>query len=89
MCEGHGKIAAVPQVVAIVVPPGVANGTTLRLIGAGSRRVDGSAGDIEFRALVGGTAAANSDLLNQFVSDVGLQRPSTTCRKPRCAANVR
>jgi hypothetical protein len=86
MCEGHGKVAAAPEVVAIVVPPGIANGTTLRLTGAGSRRVDGTAGDVEIRVLVGEAEAASSDLLNQFVSEVGLQ---TTPQRNLPQATVR
>ena len=73
MCEGHGKVAGAPEVVAVVVPSGIANGTILRLSGAGSRRVDGSAGDVEIRVLVGEAEAANSDLMSQFVAATGLQ----------------
>ena len=53
MCEGAGNVADAPAQLTITVPSGIANDTTLRLPGAGSRRVAASPGDVLVQVHVG------------------------------------
>ncbi|MBP9084895.1 MAG: hypothetical protein KBG15_02210 [Kofleriaceae bacterium] len=63
MCEGAGKVAEAPTQLTITVPSGINNGTTLRLAGAGSRRIAASPGDVLVQIYVGDAPAFDPALV--------------------------
>ncbi len=53
ICEGVGTLAEVSPQLTVTVPPGTQNQTTLRLVGAGARRIAASPGDVLVQVSVG------------------------------------
>lgn len=66
MCEGAGKVAEAPAQLTITVPSGISNGTTLRLTGAGSRRIAASPGDVLIQVNVGEAPGMDPELAAQL-----------------------
>jgi DnaJ-class molecular chaperone len=66
MCEGAGKVAEAPAQLTITVPAGIGNGTTLRLTGAGSRRIAASPGDVLIQVHVGAAQGIDPELAAQL-----------------------
>lgn len=76
MCEGAGKVAEAPAQLTITVPAGIGNGTTLRLTGAGARRVAASPGDVLIQVHVGEAPGLDPEVAAQLNQLTGpLQSP--------------